>query len=140
MARRTSPVGMTPSFSPSMGSANSAKASWISCSCRAEMLCSFASFDCRSLGASLVLAFALRFGGYVDRSRGTNDISRIAGKSLRVGTLWGGGRLTMLAVTYGVVMRSTSRVCVYVCIKCGVVVVKRRWDNKEVTARLLPGQ
>ena len=70
MARRTSPVGMTPSFSPSMGSANSAKASRISCSCRAEMLCSFASFDCRSLGASLVLAFALRFGGCVDRRGG----------------------------------------------------------------------
>lgn len=63
MARRTSLIGMTPSFSPSMGSANSANASLISRSSRAEMLCSFASLDCLSLGA--VSAGALRFGGYV---------------------------------------------------------------------------
>lgn len=66
IARLTSLVGMTPSFSPSMGSANSAKASLISRSSRAEMLCSFASFDCRSLGsASLARLAAFRFGGCV---------------------------------------------------------------------------
>lgn len=70
MARRTSPDGITPSFSPSMGSENSAKASLISRSCRAEMLCSLASLDCRSLGAPLVAAaaaLALRFGGCSSR-------------------------------------------------------------------------
>ncbi|KAI0129316.1 hypothetical protein F4776DRAFT_628413 [Hypoxylon sp. NC0597] len=62
MARRTSLTGMTPSFSPSMGSANSAKASLISRSWRAEMLCSLASLDCLSFG-SVVAVAVLRFGG-----------------------------------------------------------------------------
>ncbi|KAI2779509.1 hypothetical protein F4815DRAFT_184907 [Daldinia loculata] len=67
MARRTSLIGMTPSFSPSAGSANSANASLISRSSRAEMLCSLASLDCFSFGAAAVVAVvaALRFGGYV---------------------------------------------------------------------------
>ncbi|KAI1805486.1 hypothetical protein F4811DRAFT_215541 [Daldinia bambusicola] len=70
MARRTSLVGMTPSFSPSAGSANSPNASLISRSSRAEMLCSFASFDCLSFGALVsaavaVVFAALRLGGYI---------------------------------------------------------------------------
>lgn len=66
MARFTSLVGMTPSFSPSMGSENSAKASLISRSSRAEMLCSLASFDCLSFGSEAEAeAAALRLGGYV---------------------------------------------------------------------------
>jgi hypothetical protein len=63
MALLTSPIGMTPSFSPSMGSENSANASLISASSRAVMLCSFASLDWRSLGAE---GGTLRFGGYHD--------------------------------------------------------------------------
>lgn len=66
MARRTSLIGMTPSFSPSAGSANSANASLISRSSRAEMLCSLASLDCFSFGAAAAaVVAALRFGGYV---------------------------------------------------------------------------
>lgn len=64
MALLTSSIGITPSFSPSMGSANRANASLISASSRAEMLCSLASLDWRSLGAAAKLeAAALRLGG-----------------------------------------------------------------------------
>lgn len=64
MALRTSPMGMTPSFSPSMGSENSANASLISASSRAVMLCSLASLDWRSLGAE---GGVLRLGGWGDK-------------------------------------------------------------------------
>src|SRR6478735_8124671 len=47
MARRTSPMGMTPSLSPSMGSEKSPKASLISASSCAVMLFSLASLDGR---------------------------------------------------------------------------------------------
>lgn len=47
-ARRTSPMGMIPSFSPAMGSENSEKASRISDSSSAVILCSFASLDGRT--------------------------------------------------------------------------------------------
>lgn len=53
MARRTSSIGMKPSFSPSMGSENRLKASLISASSSAVMLFSLASLDCRFLGAGL---------------------------------------------------------------------------------------
>lgn len=46
IALRTSSMGMTPSFSPSMGSAKSEKASLISASSCAVMSCSLASLDC----------------------------------------------------------------------------------------------
>lgn len=46
MALRTSSMGMTPSFSPSIGSAKSEKASLISASSCAVMSCSLASLDC----------------------------------------------------------------------------------------------
>lgn len=51
IALRTSPVGITPSFSPLFSTENSAKASLISFSSAPVILCSFASFDCRTLGA-----------------------------------------------------------------------------------------
>jgi hypothetical protein len=47
-ARRTSPMGMTPSFSPSMGSAKREKASRISDSSCAVRLCSLASLEGRA--------------------------------------------------------------------------------------------
>lgn len=50
MARLTSPMDITPSFSPFFSCANSAKASRISCSSPLVMLCSFASLDRRFLG------------------------------------------------------------------------------------------
>lgn len=75
MALRTSPIGITPSFSPSASSENSAKASLISASSCAVMSFSRASLD------SLVLpdpepdsaaAVAFRLGGchMVRRQRG----------------------------------------------------------------------
>lgn len=67
MARRTSPMGITPSFSPSMGSLKSANASLISASSRAVMLCSLASLDWRGLGVAEAAAAdggALRFAGF----------------------------------------------------------------------------
>ncbi|KAI0840238.1 hypothetical protein F5Y06DRAFT_263999 [Hypoxylon sp. FL0890] len=84
MARRTSLTGMTPSFSPSMGSANSAKASLISRSWRAEMLCSLASLDCFSFGSELA-AVALRLGGILKFPGSTRLVDR-AGKSVQVMT------------------------------------------------------
>lgn len=68
IARRTSPIGMTPSFSPFIGSENSPKASLISASSCAVMLCSLASFDCRgpfALGSAAGAA-GRRFAGYVN--------------------------------------------------------------------------
>ena len=47
MARRTSPIGMTPSRSPSMGSQKRPKASLMSASSWAVMPFSLASFDWR---------------------------------------------------------------------------------------------
>lgn len=67
IARRTSSIGMTPPFSPSMGSANSVKASLISASSCAVMSCSLASFDCLARVAAAPGSAAppdLRFGGY----------------------------------------------------------------------------
>lgn len=60
MAERTSPVGITPCLSPSMGSENRLKASRISLSSCAVTLCSLASLESRGLGAS---AGAFLFGG-----------------------------------------------------------------------------
>ncbi len=64
MARRTSPMGSTPSFSPSSGSQNSPHASLISASSDAVMLCSRARLD---RGAFLLAAAsvdaALRLAG-----------------------------------------------------------------------------
>ena len=67
MALRTSPMGMTPSFSPSMASEKRLKASLISASSRAVMLCSLASRDWRSPGGLRALGRppAVRFGGCV---------------------------------------------------------------------------
>lgn len=72
-ARRTSSMGITPSFSPSMGSANSEKASRISASSSAVMLCSLASFEGRApvgLAAAeeALAAAARRRGGCEKRS------------------------------------------------------------------------
>lgn len=64
--RRTSEVGITPSFSPLRGSEKRLKASRISFSSAAVMLCSLASLDRRGLGVESVgleEAGALRFGG-----------------------------------------------------------------------------
>jgi len=63
MARRTSAVGMTPSFSPSMGSEKRLKASRMSASSCAEMLFSLASLDCRALGALLLAVVVVSAGG-----------------------------------------------------------------------------
>lgn len=52
IARLTSPIGITPSFSPFFSSAKRAKASLISFSSSLVMLCSFASLDCRAFGAA----------------------------------------------------------------------------------------
>jgi len=62
-ARRTSPMGMTPSFSPSMGSANREKASRISASSSAVMSFSFASFERRALDLDVGLEAAPAAGG-----------------------------------------------------------------------------
>lgn len=60
----TSSMGMTPFFSPSMGSAKRLKASLISPSSCGETLCSLASLDWRALGAAAAAAPPdLRFGG-----------------------------------------------------------------------------
>jgi len=68
MARRTSPMGMTPSFSPSMGSEKRPKASLMSASSWAVMLCSFASLDWRGCFAPEAPEAAAvggrRFGGW----------------------------------------------------------------------------
>lgn len=58
-----SSIGMTPFFSPSMGSANRLKASLISPSSCAEMLCSLASFDRGGALGAPAAAPVLRFGG-----------------------------------------------------------------------------
>lgn len=71
IARRTSPMGITPSFSPLLGSAKSANASLISASSCAVMSCSLASLDCRAAGvgfapeADEAAAPPLRRGGYI---------------------------------------------------------------------------
>jgi hypothetical protein len=52
IARRTSPIGITPSFSPFFSSVKRAKASLISFSSSLVMLCSFASLDCRAFGVA----------------------------------------------------------------------------------------
>jgi hypothetical protein len=73
MARRTSAIGMTPSFSPSMGSEKRLNASRMSASSCAEMLFSLASLDCRALGALLLVAVVSaggrRRGGWRRRVR-----------------------------------------------------------------------
>jgi hypothetical protein len=65
IALLTSPIGITPSFSPLLGSENRVKASLISFSSAPVMLCSFASLDCRALGAEEASAcdVAPRFAG-----------------------------------------------------------------------------
>jgi len=61
-------MGMTPSFSPSMGSENRLKASRMSASSCALILCSFASLDWRGFGADDVPASAgRRLGGCKER-------------------------------------------------------------------------
>ena len=70
IARRTSLMGITPSFSPFFFCEKSAKASLISFSSAAVMLCSFASLDCRALGSGAdAAAGARRLGGYKDLVR-----------------------------------------------------------------------
>lgn len=71
MAERTSLVGITPCFSPSMGSEKRLKASLISASSWAVTLCSLASLDCRGFGALLTSATppGRRFGGYSVETR-----------------------------------------------------------------------
>lgn len=68
MARRTSPIGMTPSFSPFFSFEKSANASRISVSSALLMLCSFASLESRTLGAAKgcagAVAVARRLAGY----------------------------------------------------------------------------
>ncbi len=60
----TSPMGITPSFSPFFSVENSANASLISFSSALVMLCSFASLDCRALEvAASAGAPARRFAG-----------------------------------------------------------------------------
>lgn len=65
IARRTSSIGMTPSFSPSIGSENKVNASLISASSCAVMSCSLASLDCLALvgGPDPAAAPDFRFGG-----------------------------------------------------------------------------
>ena len=68
MARRTSLMGMTPSFSPCIASQNRLKASLISASSSPVMLFSLASLDWRAFGAadddSAAAAGARRLAGY----------------------------------------------------------------------------
>lgn len=75
MARLTSLVGMTPSFSPSMGSEKRAKASLISASSCAVMSCSLASLDGRGAAAAMFapppddsVAAILRLAGCLNTS------------------------------------------------------------------------
>lgn len=67
IARLTSPIEITPSFSPSIGSANRLNASLISASSAAVMLFSLASFDWRCppvvLDEEEEAVAALRFAG-----------------------------------------------------------------------------
>lgn len=64
IAFRQSLMGMTPSFSPSNGMLKREKASLISVSCAAVMLCSFASLDGRAtFAAGGAAAGGLRLGG-----------------------------------------------------------------------------
>lgn len=65
-ARRTSGMGMTPSFSPAMGSEKRLKASRMSVSSWAVMPCSLASLEGRAARegpASVVAAAGRRLGG-----------------------------------------------------------------------------
>ena len=64
MARRTSPMGMTLSCSLCASSENSPKASLISASSAAVMLCSLASFDRHAFAPGLAAAAGRRFAGY----------------------------------------------------------------------------
>jgi hypothetical protein len=63
IARLTSPIGITPSFSPFFSSAKRAKASLISFSSSLVMLCSFASLDCRAFGVAA--SAARRLAGWI---------------------------------------------------------------------------
>lgn len=74
MARRTSPMGITPSFSPSMGSEKSPKASLMSASSCAVMLCSLASLDwrgccCFAPAEPVAAVGGRRLGGWTRRCR-----------------------------------------------------------------------
>lgn len=65
-ARRTSGMGMTPSFSPAIGSEKRLKASRMSVSSWAVMPCSLASLEGRAVRegpASVVAAAGRRLGG-----------------------------------------------------------------------------
>lgn len=64
MALLTSPIGITPSFSPCFSIENSAKASFISFSSAPVMLCSLASLDCRAFGAEASATWARRLAGF----------------------------------------------------------------------------
>lgn len=63
IALRTSPVLITPSFSPFFFSEKREKASRISFSSAPVMLCSFASLDCRTLGVAGSPVAARLLGG-----------------------------------------------------------------------------
>ena len=64
MAFRTSSMGIMPSFSSLSALENSPKASFISLSSAAVMLCSFASFDWRALGVAASAVGARRLAGW----------------------------------------------------------------------------
>lgn len=70
IARLTSPIGMTPSFSPDFRVEKRLNASLISFSSAPVMLCSLANLDCRVLGAAppagSAWAGARRFAGCHD--------------------------------------------------------------------------
>lgn len=80
IARLTSPIGITPSFSPSIGSANKLNASLISASSWAVMLFSLASFDWRGPAAlDEEEAFAaLRFAGGCIVLQSRDEVSALA--------------------------------------------------------------
>ena len=82
IARRTSPIGITPSFEPFCFLANKENASRISFSSAGVTLCSFASLDWRGLGAGASAAGSLRLGGF--------DNMTISLGALR---LWRGGEI-----------------------------------------------
>lgn len=64
MALRTSPVLITPSFSPFFFSENKENASRISFSSAPVILCSLANLDCRTFGVPGSGPGARRLGGY----------------------------------------------------------------------------
>lgn len=84
IALRQSPMGMTPSFSPSSGNLKREKASLISVSWAAVMPCSFASLDGRAtFAAGGAAAGGLRLGGWMRGS--ISEWAWLAGNDMRGG-------------------------------------------------------